>query len=291
MRPDRDPRELVDDLLELYAIDALDRSERASFEAALQAIDPERRVAAVIEIRRTHDAIARMAAEHTVVPPSAVRRSLLDAVSADRPGAVRPLRSVPADAAGPASRDIPALSVDEAPHADGPSHGDELAARRTRRRRLAMSVASAAAALLLVIGGVVIGRSSVSSPEPSSPAVAAGSVELEQLRSVMSAQDAEMHRTQLTGMPGTVVVASSRSMDTAVVLLDSAPVPANAQTYQLWLIGNTHAPKSAGLITDASASTPVIVHGLDQSRTVGMTMEPRGGSPQPTGDVLAAVSI
>ncbi|MGJ0118822.1 anti-sigma factor domain-containing protein [Williamsia sp. MIQD14] len=288
MRPDRDPRELVDDLLELYAIDALDRGERASFEAALSAVDEERRIAAVTEIRRTHDAVARMAAEHTVIPPVAVRRALLDAVASERLGAVRPLRSVPSDPVGPVSQDIPAISVDEPPLVNA---ADELSARRTRRRRLAMSVASAAAALLLVIGGVVIGRSSVSTPEPSTPAVAAGSVELEQLRAVMSAQDAEMHRTQLTGMPGTVVVASSRSMDTAVVLLDSAPVPANAQTYQLWLIGNAHAPKSAGLITDASASTPVIVHGLDQSRTVGMTMEPRGGSPQPTGDVLAAVSI
>ncbi len=286
MRPDPDPQATIDDLLELYAIDALEPREMDLFESALSALPGFQRERAVEEIRRTRDAVGRMAAECSTVPSVAVRARILDAIDTDCTR--RPLRSVTDGAR------ISASASAELPWSDTPTSAghrpDDLSRRRAdRRRRIALSVTSAAAAIILVVGGVVIGRSWDSSPAPTGPTVAQSNP-LDDLRDVMSAQDAQMHRTKMTGMEGTVVVASSRSLDTAVVLLDGAAQPPAVHTYQLWLIGNNHPPKSAGLVNGATTD-PVIITGLSGSRTVGMTVEPVGGSVQPTGEVLAAVTI
>ncbi|MGZ8177939.1 anti-sigma factor [Williamsia sp. SKLECPSW1] len=259
----RDAGRMVDDLLELYAIDALPAEETQAFENALTVLDEPSRRRAVAEIRRTQDAVARWAAQHAEEPGPQARRRVLAALDRDR-------------ADGTAS---PAPVAPE----------DELAARRARRRRTAVAISSAAAAIILVVGGVLIGRSTVSTPEQQ-PSIAQ-SDRTPTLQSVMSRPDAEVHRTEMAGMPGTVVVASSRSADTAVVLLDGAQQPPTQRVYQLWLIGNTHSPRSAGLVDSVSPETSVVVRGLNGSRTIGMTVEPEGGSTQPTGDVLAAVTI
>ncbi|MEH3153799.1 MAG: anti-sigma factor [Gordonia paraffinivorans] len=260
--PRADAARMVDDLLELYAIHALPADEATAFERALGLLDESSRRQAVADIRSTRDAVARWAAEHAENPDPRLRDRVLSTV--DRDDATRPT-------------------------GDGAVVTDELAARRARRRRVAVAVSSAAAALLLVVGGVVIGRSTLSTPADQ-PSVAQ-SDQLTALQSVMARSDVEVHRTEMTGMPGTVVVASSRSADKAVVVLDGAQQPPSERVYQLWLIGNSHAPKSAGLVSSVSAQSPVVVTGLTDSRTIGMTVEPDGGSPQPTGAVVAAVTL
>jgi len=77
-------------------------------------------------------------------------------------------------------------------------------------------------------------------------------------------------------------------------VFESPAVPAvpDSETYQLWLIGDA-GPESAGLFTpedDGTAS--VLVDGdVASGRTVGLTVEPAGGSPQPTGDVIVAAQL
>ena len=260
--PRADAGRMVDDLLELYAIHALPDDEARAFEDALGVLDETSRRRAVSEIRSTRDAVARWVAGYAESPDPRVRDRVLSAVDRTDSGE------------GP---------VDDAHVVD------ELAARRARRRRVAVAISSAAAALLLVVGGVVIGRSTVSSPADQ-PQIAQ-SDQMDALQSVMAESDVEVHRTEMTGMPGTVVVASSRSADKAVVVLDGAQQPPSQRVYQLWLIGNTHAPQSAGLVSSVAAQSPVVITGLTNSRTIGMTVEPDGGSAQPTGDVVAAVTI
>ena len=267
--PRADAARMVDDLLELYAIHALPADEAVAFEHALGVLDEASRRRAVADIRSTRDAVARWAAERAATPDPRVRDSVLSSI--DRADSTR--------------------SVGDEPVAvgDQPVATDELAARRARRRRLAVAVSSAAAALLLVVGGVVIGRSTVS-PPADQPSIAQ-SDQMAAMQNVMSRSDVEVHRTEMTGMPGTVVVASSRSADQAVVVLDGAQQPPSQRVYQLWLIGNSHAPKSAGLVSSVAGQSPIVVTGLTDSRTIGMTVEPDGGSPQPTGAVVAAVSF
>ncbi|WP_299569313.1 anti-sigma factor [uncultured Williamsia sp.] len=265
MRPDdptTDAGRMVEDLLELYAIHALPDDEAQAFERALGALDESSRRRAVAEIRSTRDAVSRWAGEYAENPGPQVRERVLTSV---------------------ARRESAHAPVDRAVVTD------ELAARRARRRRMAVAISSAAAALLLVVGGVVIGRSTVSSPADQ-PQIAQ-SDQMAAMQNVMSRSDVEVHRTEMTGMPGTVVVASSRSADKAVVVLEGAQQPPSERIYQLWLIGNSHAPKSAGLVSSVAGQSPIVVTGLTGSRTIGMTVEPDGGSAQPTGAVVAAVTF
>ncbi|MBT0567316.1 anti-sigma factor [Williamsia sp. CHRR-6] len=281
MRPEARPYEVVDDLLELYAINALSPDEVDQFELALLAIDHDQRVAAITEIRRTREAVARMAAEASVAPSEALRGRVLAVVESSAPDATAGRHA--AVSLGSGEFPVPSPPTEADPN-------DELAQRRKRRQRIAVSVSSAAAAVLLVTGGIVIGRSTVDSPAPTTPAtVTQADAALDQMRTVMSAPDTEVHRTKMSGSPGTMVIAASRTLDKAVVLLDDTPAPPMSRTYQLWLIDNAQGPRPAGLVI--AAGKPVILAGLGDSRAVGMTIEPVGGSPKPTGEVLAAVPI
>ncbi|GGF18328.1 anti-sigma factor [Williamsia phyllosphaerae] len=286
MRPDPTGRDTVDDLLELYSINALEAHETQLFETALLSLAAAERVAAVERIRATRDAVGRMAVEVAAVPPVHLRARILDALDSGdiAPDSASTISSL-------ASAELPMGEASGQPVPAQPQPTDELAARRLgRRRRIAVAVTSAAAAIILVIGGVFVGRSVLSDPVTDKPAVAQTD-SFDELRNVMSAPDAEVHRTEMTGIPGTVVIASSRSMDRAVVLLDDAPHPPQDRAYQLWLIGNDHSPRPAGLVDAAATKTAIVVTDLAGSRTVGMTVEPATGSPQPTGEVVAALPI
>ncbi|GAA1458696.1 anti-sigma factor [Williamsia maris] len=288
MRPDPTARGTVDDLLELYSIDALDPHEMQLFETALLSLAAADRIEAVERIRQTRDAVGRMAVEVAAVPPVHLRARILDAIDA---GDISPAAPDASTISSLASAELPMGDAAEEQAPAHPQPTDELAARRLgRRRRIALAATSAAAAIILVVGGVFVGRSVLSDPATDKPAIAQTN-SFDELRNVMSASDAEVHRTEMTGIPGTVVVASSRSMDRAVVLLDDAPHPPQDRAYQLWLIGNDHAPRPAGLVDAAATTKAIVVTDLAGSRTVGMTVEPATGSPQPTGEVVAAVPI
>ncbi|GHD14830.1 anti-sigma K factor RskA [Tianweitania populi] len=70
--------------------------------------------------------------------------------------------------------------------------------------------------------------------------------------------------------------------------------PASGQTFQLWVIKGTNAPKSAGLVPVGESAritlpTP-IADAMEKGDVFAISLEPSGGSPtgQPTGPVVAA---
>jgi anti-sigma-K factor RskA len=72
------------------------------------------------------------------------------------------------------------------------------------------------------------------------------------------------------------------------------PAPPSGRVYQVWLKRDGHAPEpTAALFVPsrdgaATASVPGTMEGIDQ---VMVTDEPDGGSPQPTGDLLAVADL
>ena len=72
------------------------------------------------------------------------------------------------------------------------------------------------------------------------------------------------------------------------------PAPPSGRVYQVWLKRDGHAPEpTAALFMPsrdgaATASVPGSMQGIDQ---VIVTDEPDGGSPQPTGDLLAVADL
>ena len=68
------------------------------------------------------------------------------------------------------------------------------------------------------------------------------------------------------------------------------PIAAD-QTFQLWLIGKTATPVSAGLVAGTGSAAPHVIDSLDDSTVLAVTIEPQGGSPQPTTDILTQVAL
>ncbi|CAN5899610.1 anti-sigma factor [soil metagenome] len=106
------------------------------------------------------------------------------------------------------------------------------------------------------------------------------------ITAVLTAADAET--VPLEGITGYVV----RSGEAAVLVSHDLPELPPGRTYQLWLI-DERGPHSAGLFQpDHQGAAVVLVADEDMAgKVVGLTAEPAGGSPQPTGTVLATADL
>ncbi len=111
--------------------------------------------------------------------------------------------------------------------------------------------------------------------------------------------------TQLRGAPERTVTAQVSGPSAATVQLEvngeegrlmarDLPAPPSGRVYQVWLKRDGHAPEpTAALFVPsrdgtATASVPGSLEDVDQ---VMVTDEPDGGSPQPTGDLLAVADL
>lgn len=84
------------------------------------------------------------------------------------------------------------------------------------------------------------------------------------------------------------------SLDLQRGVFDSGSIPpiSQGQTYQLWLIDAPGAVSVGIFSPTGDGSSRVLVEGdLAAGTTLGITIEPEGGSQQPTGDVLATAVI
>lgn len=86
---------------------------------------------------------------------------------------------------------------------------------------------------------------------------------------------------------GTAFVLTSHALDQAVLVTSDLPTPPSGHAYQAWLIGTGRPPRSIGLVppaepTGPTAAAPLVFTGLDGAAEIGLTVEPAGGSPQPT---------
>ena len=109
---------------------------------------------------------------------------------------------------------------------------------------------------------------------------------------VLSQPDAHTVRGNLSG-GGRVTVVSSVRTDTAIVVLhDLAELPAG-RTYQLWLIDKGQQAHSAGLVAGDAVDAQIAVDGggLADTVMVGVTVEPSGGSPEPTLPAAALIAL
>lgn len=83
--------------------------------------------------------------------------------------------------------------------------------------------------------------------------------------------------------------------DRALLQVANLPKPPEDKDYQLWLIKDDQSPISAGVFSFAQPSTDLFfkIDQLNQdpselSNTFAVTMESKGGVPQPTGDMYLA---
>jgi anti-sigma factor RsiW len=108
-----------------------------------------------------------------------------------------------------------------------------------------------------------------------------------QVAAVLTAPDA---RTSTVSARGTVTVVSSRSVGKAVVTASRLPRLPSTRTYQMWWLGPA-APRSAGTLDLTGDARPVVTAGLGDARRFGVTVEPAGGSPRPTGAPILTLPL
>ena len=148
----------------------------------------------------------------------------------------------------------------------------------TRHYRWRVAVLAAAAAI--VVGLAAFGAGVALRPPPT-PTMA---------EQIMAARDVRTVSGQLAG--GTATVVFSRDMNAGVLVMNNVPPPTQGTVYQMWLVGDK-GPLSAGTMNTAAVapSTTHMLPNLENSSMLAFTVEPGNGSPQPTGKILAKLSL
>lgn len=102
------------------------------------------------------------------------------------------------------------------------------------------------------------------------------------LAAVLSAPDARAV-TQTISSGGRVTLVYSLRKHAMIVTTHGLPAPPPGKVYQLWFIGPP-TTRSAGLLpgTQAGRAGPVLSSGLARGDTIGITIEPAGGTRLPT---------
>jgi anti-sigma-K factor RskA len=144
---------------------------------------------------------------------------------------------------------------------------------RARSHRWPARIAAAAAAVILVAAGA-LGISRIQSDrQPSNVA------------QVFEAPDAHT-ATVGTSNGGKVTVATSRRLGKMAVETDRLPRLSGQEVYQIWAV-NGGKKISAGLVDDVEEGAAMALP--SPGTQVAITIEPAGGSPQPTSTPIIAV--
>ncbi|MFE6860915.1 anti-sigma factor domain-containing protein [Nocardia sp. NPDC057668] len=151
------------------------------------------------------------------------------------------------------------------------------------RRAFSPRLLAAAAAVAAVIAiGVTVAVLRSQSGEP-------GQITAQQIQ---THSDTRTATTAVTG-GGTFTVAASGELDAATISFATVPPPPADHAYQLWLIPSSGLPESAAVMTALPTDTaPMVLLMSDRNpKQLAITIEPAGGSAQPTTDVIAAMSM
>jgi len=258
------------DLAELYALDAVTEQERDAIDRYISTAPEPERLAFLERVRHSREALVRtFRAEEE--PPSDLLQRIIAQLPAQSPGrdglsGEEPQPTVGGAAPAPQQRPL-----------------DELAQARKRReerrgpsgtRRWLIGVAAAAA---IALGGVGVGAYLADQNDP--------------VNQVARATDLREASVNVAG-GGKATLLISASEDAAVVKMSGVPAPPAGKVYQMWLIPKDgSAPVSQGLMDEQALSKPAVVQGIHSAASLGITVEPAGGSKAPTLPTVAAAPL
>jgi len=263
----------ADQLAGAWALDALDEADRALYERHL-ASSP----AARADADALRETASRLGAAAAAQPPAHLRANILAAIA-----------TTPQERSGDGGRaagsgaqhraDVP----DDAPL---PAPVDLAEQRRRRRGRPGAALLAAAACAVVAIGGVTYAVDARRDADRLTQTVAAQQRYQEQVDSVLTSGGARVVQVDATGGgTATVVHAGTR----AVVLADLPAV--SDRQYQLWLVeGQT--VRSAGLLPATSGGRATsYLPDTGTATGLAISVEPVGGSQQPTSQPVVLASI
>lgn len=144
------------------------------------------------------------------------------------------------------------------------------------RRRWAVGLAAAAAVLVIVALGAV----AVQADRRADRA--------EQLTAIVADPDA--HSVTLTGEGGTMRLVASPGHDASVIVAHDMPTPPEGKVYALWYQRDGRMVPAGLFRPDDDGSVRARVDGTPTD-VVGVTIEPDGGSDEPTLPIVAQGSL
>lgn len=243
-----------------FALDALSAEERSAVEAHLG--ESEAMQKEVAEMRETASLLGR--AVTPVAPSAALKLNLMALVAStpQLPGALASVSMLPREKS---------LS----------STTSERKAQSRWFRRPVTTLAAAAASVALVIGGVAVANTIIDAD--------AKLAQTNQLVAINASNDFQQASVDVTG-GGHAKLVWSVELGRSALLMDGLALLPSDETYQLWYI-NAAGARSAGTFAAAgNGSTWRVLDGtLAKGDTVGVTVEPRGGSTAPTTDPIIIV--
>lgn len=229
-----------------YALDALPGAERAAFRKHLAQCAP-----CADEVRGLRETAARLAMATAIESPREMRARVL--------------------ASAPLIRQLPPPGV---PLALGGQRGDRAARSRLIRPSQAgiAAILALAAALVFLLVTQVTTRQELRQSQSANHAIAA----------VLAAPDARIETMPAT-VGGSVTAVLSVRQHEAVVTAAGLPAPAGSRIYQLWVMSPTGA-RSAGQLpaSHAGSTSLVLAVEVEPGDRLGVTVEPAGGTAQPT---------
>jgi anti-sigma-K factor RskA len=209
--------------------------------------------ACATEVAELRETAAKLAAEASQVPPPSLKRSVMAQIANTRQVLPPPL---PAPRRPPVSRWI----------------------HRTR-----VLVAAGVAAVVAASGVYVVQELRLRQERIVAQAEAA------RINDVLSAPDAVMRSSSIQG-GGRITIVTSAGRDEGVVVVADAKSYGDDKAYELWLIeGST--PKPVGLLEPAQVNARRLITGVRTANSLGLSIEPPGGSPLPSQPILAMIPL
>ena len=238
-----------------YALDALDGAERDRFEHHLH-----RCPSCSNEVRGFRETATRLAFAVSRVPPAAMRQNVL----------TRAART----------RQLPPVG--------------EIRRRRPQPRSALLLQPALVTGVVGLIVVIVLALLLVQARHQATTATAernAIAAREKAITAVLSAPDARLLSARTSVGGKTTVVVSHRLHKIVVTTARLRALPDN-KVYQLWLLGPP-AIRSAGLLPRPSngRTTPVLATGLFRGDELGVTVEPAGGTKQPTTTPIVIIKL
>jgi anti-sigma-K factor RskA len=234
-----------------YALDALSGAERAEFERELTISEHLR--AEVTELMDTAVELALSVAP--VEPPASLRASVLAAIESEpqHPARVEERREATPAALKARARWSPLLRV-----------------------------GAVAASVALVVGLGFTIRAGIQAQNDMATA--------SQINEIQAAEDYQRASVRIDGGGTATLVWSHRMKRSALIVAGLRDLPAGS-TYELWYIDGDGVATPAGMFDmDGDGDHSVVLSGdMDAGDTVGVTVEPAGGSDAPTTDPVIVV--
>ncbi len=233
-----------------YALNGLDAADLAEFETHLQQSQATRDE--VTEL--TDTAVLLGLATRPVQPSAGLKASIMDQLDAHPQ--LAPIEAAPS----------PALAK----------------ARARWYTRPVTALAAVAAAIALFVGGGVITTSLQQNSFAQQQADA--------MAAISGADDAQRAVVDLADGGTATLVWSNSLLSSALIVDGLAPLPAD-RTYELWYINDAGARPAGTFGVTGNGSTWRVLDGtMEAGDTVGVTVEPRGGSDAPTTDPVVVIA-